>query len=332
MAQPDYIRWLRSRVGTRRVILVFSTVVLRDDQGRILLQRRSDFTWWGLPGGALEPGEAILDCARREVLEETGLQTGELRLVGVYTDPAYESTYPNGDQVQQFTICFTGRAAAGHPQPDGEETRALAFFAPQELPRADMPPYYVAMVDDVLRQEAAGGEAQNAWLSFEPPFSRPETISQIEVVRPLIGTALYIGAGAVGVVTDSQGQILVVRTRDQSTEWTLPGGFTNLGENAAQTIVREIAEETGLQVQPERLMGVDSPVVPWVYPNGDAVQSLGAVFRCRLLGGAPRPDQSEIAEIGWISPAVLAAQDGYPYLQKLNRAVVECLDQGVFVV
>ena len=46
-----YIEWLREKVGRRKVFLVFGTVVLRDENGRILLQRRTDFSFWGLPGG-----------------------------------------------------------------------------------------------------------------------------------------------------------------------------------------------------------------------------------------------------------------------------------------
>jgi len=97
----SYIKWLREKIGTQKTILVFTTVILRDEGGRILLQRRADVDRWGLPGGVLEPGENILSCAQRELEEETGLTAGELSLVGVYTDPRYDSVYPSGDQVQQ---------------------------------------------------------------------------------------------------------------------------------------------------------------------------------------------------------------------------------------
>ena len=130
----SYIQWIRGRVGRSKIYLVFATVVLRDHHGHILLQRRSDFDFWGLPGGALEIDEDIETCARRELAEETGLAAGELRLVGVYTEPRYDVTYPNGDQVQQFTICFEGRVSGGRMQPDGRETTYQQFFAPAELP------------------------------------------------------------------------------------------------------------------------------------------------------------------------------------------------------
>ena len=65
----SYLDWIRSQVGQRKIFLAFTSVVLRDEQGRLLLQRRTDFDVWGLPGGMLEPGEDILTCARRELLD-----------------------------------------------------------------------------------------------------------------------------------------------------------------------------------------------------------------------------------------------------------------------
>jgi ADP-ribose pyrophosphatase YjhB (NUDIX family) len=65
----SYIEWIRSQVGHRRIFLAFTSVVLRDDEDRVLLQRRTDFDVWGLPGGILELDEDLLSCARRELLE-----------------------------------------------------------------------------------------------------------------------------------------------------------------------------------------------------------------------------------------------------------------------
>jgi len=57
----DYVQWIRQRVGRRKIFLAFGTVILRDGYGRILLQKRADFDFWGLPGGALElpPGAPL---------------------------------------------------------------------------------------------------------------------------------------------------------------------------------------------------------------------------------------------------------------------------------
>ena len=61
-----------------------AAVIFTND--RVLLQRRDDTGHWGLPGGAVEPGESVRQALIREVREETGLEVEPLRLIGVYSD------------------------------------------------------------------------------------------------------------------------------------------------------------------------------------------------------------------------------------------------------
>ena len=65
--------------------------VVVDGAGRVLLIRRKNEPYRGslaLPGGFVDIGESVEAACRRELLEETGLEAGDLRLVGVYSDPA----------------------------------------------------------------------------------------------------------------------------------------------------------------------------------------------------------------------------------------------------
>ena len=93
----NYIRWLRSRIGSRKTILVYTTALIRDAEGRLLFQRRTDFDWWGLPGGVVELGETFRDSAVREAAEETGLHVETQRLIGLYASPEWDFAYPNGE-------------------------------------------------------------------------------------------------------------------------------------------------------------------------------------------------------------------------------------------
>ena len=104
----DYITWLRSHIGSRKTLLAYSTALIRDDQGRVLFQQRADFkdAWWGLPGGVLELGESFTACVQRETLEETGYHVEPVRLIGLYASPEFDVCYPNGDEVQQFTVAL----------------------------------------------------------------------------------------------------------------------------------------------------------------------------------------------------------------------------------
>lgn len=318
----NYLEFIRGHVGHREIFLAFSSVVLHDEQGRILLQRRADFDIWGLPGGILELGETIEACARRELYEETGLTAGELRLVGVYSDPRYRSTYPNGDRVQQFTICFAGVKAGGVLTSDGMETTDLRFFPAAEIDFDRLPSFYAAMVYEAL----AGGPP-----AFRPPYCEAETTDQVALMRSFIGHAPFIGVGAIAVVVDAKRRILLTHRIDDG-EWCLPGGFSNLGENAACTAIREIREETGLEIEIERLMGVFSPDECWLYPNGDRTQALGCVFRAHPVGGSEQVDGVETEALAWLAPEELLRSSTHPWLQRMHRAVVAHLDAGWFLV
>ncbi len=311
-----YIEWLRKKVGRRKIFLVFGTVVLRDENGRILLQRRTDFSFWGLPG------EDIEACTRRELLEETGLIAGPLHLVGVYTHPKYDVTYPNGDLVQPFNVCLTGQVVDGRMQPDGVETTAQAFFAPGEVAQMGLPIWYADMVRDTLLGDVP---------TFTPPYSASQTVDQIEVVRPFIGNAPLIAVGAMALVVGEDGRILTIQRQDNKA-WALPAGFSDLGENVAQTAVRETYEETGYHIAVERLLGVYSgPHFQHTYENGDVVQNVGVIFRAKLIGGSPNPELAEVVGLRWqTSDEFLVGLPSNSW-RSYFRLVLQHLDAGSFV-
>ncbi len=292
MNRDSYIRWLRSKVGKRKIFLPFATVIVRNAQERILLQKRNDLKVWGLPGGILELDEDLQTCARRELWEETGLKAGPLRLVGVYTDPKYDVVYPNGDQVQQFTICFEAVANGGRMRPDGLESSDQAFFSMNEINNLDIPVWYRDMIQDASRPGLP---------TFRSPRTLEKTEDQIAAVRPYIGHAWYSGTGASVVIEDDQSRILMLKHHGEK-NWRPPAGFSDLGENVAQTAVRETLEETGLRIQPERIVAIHStPRLNVTYPNGDQIRNVGVVFKATLLGGEPKVDGLEIDKLDWMT-------------------------------
>lgn len=113
-------------------LVVAASAVVSDEQGRILLQRRSDNNSWSVPGGAMELGESISDAAVREVKEETGYDVVIQRLVGIYSDPGHVVAYSDGEVRQQFSVCFACRVVGGESAPS-EESLEVAFFAADEL-------------------------------------------------------------------------------------------------------------------------------------------------------------------------------------------------------
>ncbi|HXF68553.1 MAG TPA: NUDIX domain-containing protein [Thermoflexus sp.] len=130
----ETIRRLRERVGSATLVVPATSAVILNEHGEILLQRREDNGEWGLPGGIMEIGERIDQTLIREVWEETGLQVEPIRLVGLYTDPAWTFTYPNGDRSQPAVACFEARIVGGRLQADGLESLEIGFFPLDQLP------------------------------------------------------------------------------------------------------------------------------------------------------------------------------------------------------
>ena len=289
----SYVEWLREQIGHRKVFLPFATVIVRDEADRVLVQKRTDFEFWGLPGGVLEMDEEIETGARRELLEETGLTVGDLRLVGIYTDPKYDVTYPNGDQVQQFTFCLEGKMSGGDMQPDGQETTEQVFVPVKELVQVPLPVWY----SDMLAEAEMETPPQ-----FRPANGPAETADQISNVRPFIGQDRFAGMGAAFVLDREDGKLLMLQHVGEE-QWRIPSGFCDLGENAAQTAVREAWEELGLQIVPDRIIGVHSTTqLNTIYPNGDQIRNVGVVFHGQVVGGTLTLDPVEIADMAWMSP------------------------------
>ena len=136
MPIPPYVAALRARIGTDPLWLPGVTVVVRDDDGRLLLAQRADTGQWALVSGIVDPGEEPGVAAVREALEETGVAIVVDALAAVSTTP--EIVYANGDRSAYLDLLFTARpvspeaAAAAHVGDD--ENLAVGWFRPDELP------------------------------------------------------------------------------------------------------------------------------------------------------------------------------------------------------
>jgi 8-oxo-dGTP diphosphatase len=87
------------------------------------------------------------------------------------------------------------------------------------------------------------------------------------------------------------------------TNWTLPGGRIEHGEDPFDAVIREVAEETGCDALVERLLGVDSRLIPPAerrLPASLPHQNVGIFYRLRITGGQLRPEPNgETAESAW---------------------------------
>ncbi|RAW19366.1 DNA mismatch repair protein MutT [Paenibacillus taichungensis] len=103
-------------------IVVTGGAIIRDHMGRILLQKRSDYGDWGLPGGGMEPGESIEETMIREVKEETGLDVSSYELAYIYTGEKMKYTYPDGNEVVFVMFLFNVTAELGGKLDDNQTT------------------------------------------------------------------------------------------------------------------------------------------------------------------------------------------------------------------
>lgn len=126
-----------------------TTAVVTDDDGRVLLVHRVDNGLWALPGGGMELGESIEDCAVREVKEETGLDVEIVSLVGVYTNPNHVIEYTDGEVRQQFSLCYATRLLGGVLAHDDESTD-LQWVLPADIPALNMHPSMRLRIDQYL--------------------------------------------------------------------------------------------------------------------------------------------------------------------------------------
>lgn len=107
-----------------------------------------------------------------------------------------------------------------------------------------------------------------------------------------------------GVVKNQTGEILLTQRFEPvlpevHLKWELPGGTNEFGEAPEDTVVRELAEETGLEVKVERLLPI-SHSKTWNYPNHQQ-HTLVLGFECLVVGGSLTCTDPKVAQAKWLS-------------------------------
>lgn len=126
-------------------------------------------------------------------------------------------------------------------------------------------------------------------------------------LRARVGPARLVLPSVSAIVYGPAGEILLVRQRDGGV-WSTPGGTIEPDERPADAAVREAWEETGLRVEPVRVLAVHGgPEFVVRYPNGDEAQYVIIAFECAVRGGALRPDGQETLEARFWSEDEAAA-------------------------
>lgn len=135
MATPEFIRRLRETAGHQLLWLPGVSVVVFDDDSRVLLGKRRDTGRWSVIGGIPEPGEQPARTAVREVLEETAVHCVPERVVLVQALEPF--TYPNGDTCQFMDVTLRCRAVGGEARVNDDESLDVRWFAIDALPELE---------------------------------------------------------------------------------------------------------------------------------------------------------------------------------------------------
>jgi ADP-ribose pyrophosphatase YjhB (NUDIX family) len=143
-----------------------------------------------------------------------------------------------------------------------------------------------------------------------------------------------IGEGVAGYVTpkvavgavvgNDRGELLLVKRADNGV-WLYPTGWADVGYSASEVAVKEVFEETGMEVEPVRLIAV----LDGLRLGFHKVPLYSLVFYCRVLGGELRRHPLECADVGWFaesnlpSPLAGATRWSVPAFQAIRGETVD---------
>jgi ADP-ribose pyrophosphatase YjhB (NUDIX family) len=117
-------------------------------------------------------------------------------------------------------------------------------------------------------------------------------------------------------VRDPAGHILLIHKIDNNF-WALPGGGMDLGESVSEAAVREVREETGVEVELTGLVGVYSdPGHVMAYDDGEVRQEFSVCFHARPTGGSPRHDGTETKAAKWVDPSTIRDLNIHPSMRR----------------
>ena len=134
----------------------------------------------------------------------------------------------------------------------------------------------------------------------------------VKNLRAKVGQELIMFPTVSAIVLNDRGEILLGQRSDNG-QWSVIAGMMDPGEQPADALIREVEEETGVQVTIERVAGVALHEVTYV--NGDRCHMVNTWFRCRATGGEARVNDSESIAVGWFAPDALPEMNPFALIR-----------------
>lgn len=142
---------------------------------------------------------------------------------------------------------------------------------------------------------------------------------------PKAPAANSVVPSVVAIVARDDGTILLIHKTDNDL-WALPGGGHEIGESIADTVVREVKEETGYDVEVQAITGTyTNPGHVMAYDDGEVRQQFSIAFRARLVGGEAATS-SESRQVRWVRPEDLEKLNMHPSMRLRTQHALEDRD------
>ena len=155
------------------------------------------------------------------------------------------------------------------------------------------------------------------------PEGTVESMARMDYVDdPDAPHANSVVPSVVAIVRDHQGRVLLIHKTDNDL-WALPGCGHEIGESIVDTVVREVKEETGYDVEVETITGTyTNPRHVMAYDDGEVRQQFSIAFRARLLGGEAQTS-NESSGVVWVRTEEIDALDMHPSMRMRIRHALE---------
>lgn len=220
--------------------LKFAVIAARQD-GRWIFCRHMERSTWEIPGGHIEPGELADDAARRELWEETGASDAEIRRIGVYG--------VDRDGTETFGMLYFAEVKRMGMLPIESEIGEVKLFSylPEELTYPDIQPQLFKWVQGWLNMQSSTNEIWDI-------YDKDRHLTGRKHRR---GDFLNKGDYHLTVhvwMMNSQGEFLITKRSPNKgfpNMWECTGGSALAGDDSLTAAIREVREETGLELQAE---------------------------------------------------------------------------------
>ncbi len=216
-------------------------VIMAQEDGKWLICRHRDRDTWEIPGGHREPCESIEQAARRELYEETGVTDAELTPVEVYS-------VIREDGVTSYGMLFLARVKVRGELPANSEMQKVkaVHLLPQELTYPDIQPKLFSRAQYRLNINA---NAQEKWDVLDEHRQPTDRTHPRGVPLPQGDYHLVV----LVLLQNDNGELLITRrapTKGYPNMWEVTGGSALAGDDSLHAALREMREETGIELDP----------------------------------------------------------------------------------